>query len=295
MKKTPFPHLKKLFPAILVLAIFGVSCVPTGWLPQSTPVLQTVEVTREVTQEVTREVTFEVTREVTQLVDLPVTVTPSITPEMVGTMIVAATPTKTPVSGPAIVRISATTECYFGPSYTYKIKYAALAVDTEMEAFGRSVDGEWLNIQTRDHQNPCWAKTTSLKVLSGDITNLALTDPVLSPYSTLYTPPQAVSTNRVGNEVTIFWLPVVMDPDDYEGYLIEAWVCQGGKQVFQVKTHVPDITKNNSNVMQAVMFVDEPGCSLPSRAVIFSVEKTAYSSPKNVTPWPPAVIPLPTP
>jgi len=65
MKKTPFPHLKKLFPAILVLAIFGVSCVPTGWLPQSTPVLQTVEVTREVTQEVTREVTFEVTREVT--------------------------------------------------------------------------------------------------------------------------------------------------------------------------------------------------------------------------------------
>ena len=109
------------------------------------------------------------------------------------------------------------------------------------------------------------------------------------PYSVLYLPPVAVSANRVGNEVTIFWQPVWETEDDYEGYLVEAWVCQGGKQVFQPVGYITTYNDNQKAIQNksliAVKVIDEPGCDVPSRARLYTVEKHGYTNYRMV-PWP---------
>jgi hypothetical protein len=75
-----------------------------------------------------------------------------------------------------------------------------------------------------------------------------------------------------------------MTEDDYRGYLIEAWVCQGGKQVFLPIGYVTSFAQNNS--MMAVKVTDEPGCLDPSSARIYSVEKHGYTVWRKI-PWPP--------
>jgi hypothetical protein len=147
---------------------------------------------------------------------------------------------------------------------------------------GRTQDGLWLEVQGADHKYPCWVKAGIVKLVSGSLNAQLVTDPVLSPYSTLY-PPPVVSPNRVGNEVTIFWNPVAMTEEDYHGYLIEAWVCQGGKQVFAVQSK---ITTFDDTAMKALKFTDEPGCLQPSHASIFTVNNLGYSTPNTVPAWP---------
>jgi hypothetical protein len=111
------------------------------------------------------------------------------------------------------------------------------------------------------------------------------------PYSVLYKPPTAVSTNRVGDEVTIFWQPIWMTEDDYRGYMVEAWVCQGGRQVFRPIGYVTSYTDNQLMIARkgiiAVKVVDEPGCDMPSRARLYAVEKHGYTNYVMV-PWPQA-------
>lgn len=288
MKTIQSLHMQKFFLVFLILVCFGASCVPSGLIPASTPVLQTVEVTREVT----RDVIIEVTREVTQIVEIPVTVTPTITPDI--SLTPSLTPTQTLLPGPAIVRTQAAVSCLYGPSTVYLNKYALVA-SVQLEAVGRSLDGEWANVQTMDHKNPCWLKAISVTLESGTIAGLPVVDPVLTPYSEKYsTPLQAVSVNRVDDEVTIFWLPVSIPEVDYRGYLIEAWVCQGGQPVFIAKTHVPAYADNQNNKMQYLLVVDEPGCTAPSHARISLVVPTGYSRPKEMA-WPdPNFIPTPT-
>ena len=89
--------------------------------------------------------------------------------------------------------------------------------------------------------------------------------------------------------MTIFWLPVPMAEANYQGYLIETWVCQGGKQVF---VPLAKSTTFDDTVMKAVKVTDEAGCSQPSSARIYSVNTEGYSTWKAV-PW--AAFPTPTP
>ncbi len=83
--------------------------------------------------------------------------------------------------------------------------------------------------------------------------------------------------------MTIFWQPVYMTEDDYRGYLIEAWVCQGGVRVFLPIKYVTSFAQNNS--MMEVKVTDEPGCDVPSSARIYSAEKHGYTAYRMV-PWP---------
>jgi hypothetical protein len=159
-------------------------------------------------------------------------------------------------------------------------------------AIGRNQDTSWLYVQGSDHKNPCWVKAALVKMDTGSYTDPPVTNTVLSPYTTLYPPPPAVSANRVGDDVTIFWLPVPMTEQDYNGYLIEAWVCQGGQLVFVPKSYVTSFDKNST--MMAVKVTDEPGCSEPSSARIYTTITNGYSPSKNV-PWPSWVSPSPTP
>ncbi len=183
------------------------------------------------------------------------------------------------------------TACWYGPSTGYLYKYG-LPKGVWMRAIGRNEDGSWVIIKAGDDgvNNACWIQSNLAKFLSGGLKDLPVFWLVL-PYSVLYLPPQAVSANRVGNEVSIFWQPVWQTEDDYEGYMVEAWVCQGGKQVFRPVNYYTSYADNQKLIADkgiiAVKVVDEPGCDLPSRARLYTVEKHGYTNYVMV-PWPQA-------
>ncbi len=265
----------------VLLVLNGVSCKPATVMPTPTPVIQTVEINHEVTSEVTR------------LVDLPVTNTP--TPTQVQTATPSFTPTRTripsatPTWNPPKVSILEHSACFYGPGTAYLYKYG-LNATVWMRVIGRNSDGTWLFVKAGNDPdwNGCWIQTTRVEFLSGDVSDVPVYWMGL-PGSTLYLPPVAVSASRVGNEVTIFWEAVRMTEDDYRGYLIEAWVCQGGRQVFLPIGHpaplpLPPVQENIGTFV--VMIVDEPGCLVPSSARIYSVEKHGYTQYRMI-PWPP--------
>ena len=266
------------FVASLVILIFT-SCALT--IPSPTPivVIQTVEET----QIATHIVTFEVTR----LVEKPVTLTPTqtifqaVTPSSTPT--ITRTPTITPTPEAPRISILVNSACLYGPGSAYLFKYG-LNATVWMTVVGRNMDGSWLNIKSAYDPitNACWIKSTLVHFDKGSIKDVPIIWTGL-PYSTLYQPPAAVSANRVGNVVSIFWQPVYMTEDDYRGYLIEAWVCQKGSQVFLPIGYVTSFSQNNS--MMVVQVTDEPGCDLPSSARIYSVEKHGYTDYRLI-PWP---------
>jgi len=126
-------------------------------------------------------------------------------------------------------------------------------------------------------------RTSNVKFLKGGLEELPVTWLGL-PGSSLYFPPKVFTTTRAGSEVTITWQPIWMTEDDYRGYLIEAWVCQGGKQVFLPVSYVPALESNTG--MLSVTITDEPGCDQPSRGWIYSADKYGYSTGQILF-WPP--------
>jgi hypothetical protein len=295
MQTKPFARkYLKVFIIALLLVLICVSCLPNA-APVATPI-QTVIVLEQV-----------ITKVVTQIVYVPVTVTPTPTPYITDTptptgtdtpAAVTASPVPTATPQPPTVTVLVRTQCLYGPDPVYTSKYDILANSPQV-AIGRNMDTSWLLVQGSDHANPCWVKAALVKVNTGSYTDPPVVNPVLTPYTATY-PAPVVSTTRAGNVVTIFWQPVSMTEADYNGYLVEAWVCQSGQMVFVPKSYVPLYDKNvaaiqNKSVM-AIMVNDEPGCSEPSSASIYSSTTTAYSSPKTI-PWPaaPAVAATETP
>ena len=270
---------------LLLLALIA-ACTPAP-AATSTPVIEVATVIQPV------EVTHEVTSEVTRLVDVPVTSTP--TPTLFQSATPTLTPSRTripsitPTWNPPRVSIREHSACFYGPDRTYLFKYG-LAATVWMRVIGRNTDGTWLFVKAGDDPdwNGCWIETTKVNFLSGGVSDVPVYWMGL-PGSVLYQPPVAVSANRVGNEVTIFWQAVWMTEDDYRGYMIEAWVCQGGRQVFVPIGHpaplpMPSVWENIG--IFTVKIVDEPGCNIPSTARIYSVEKHGYTGYRMI-PWPP--------
>ncbi len=267
-------------PVLSFLLLFILSsCAPAAMSPTPTPVVQTVEVTEVVTR--------IVTSEVTRLMEVPITNTPA--PTLDQTTIPSLTPTQTkvpsatPTWNPPGIEILQRAACWYGPSTAYLYKYG-LPEGVWMRVIGRNEDGSWLVIKAGSDpdSNACWIQTDLVRFLSGSIKDV----PVLwiaLPYSVLYLPPTSVSADRVGNEVTISWQPVWMTEDDYRGYLVEAWVCQGGKQVFVPIKYETSFDNNNSTI--TVKVTDEPGCDVSSRARLHAVEKHGYTNYVMV-PWP---------
>jgi len=263
--------------ACLVIFI-GVSCIPSVAPAASSAIVQIVQVTREVTR--------VETSEVTRVVDLPVTNTPTLTQTFTPSL--SPTITRTPsiltlTPKPPRITILVTSACLYGPGSAYLYKYG-LNATVWMTVIGRNMDGSWLNIKAPVDpiSNACWIKATLVKFDTGSLLDVPIVWTAL-PYSTLYKPPAAVSANRVGDEVSIFWQPVWMTEDDYEGYLIEAWVCQGGSQVFLPIKYATAFDQNSS--MMVIQVKDEPGCDLPSSARIYTVEKHGYTDYRMIA-WP---------
>lgn len=162
----------------------------------------------------------------------------------------------------------------------YLYKYSLLTND-QVEVLGRNPDGSWLYIQKAQGWNPCWIQQGNLEFDTNQTNILPVVYSSL-PYSNQYLPPDA-SAHREDSQVTISWKAVWMSLDDYRGYLIEAWVCQDGAQVFLPISYYPPLADNTGTL--SITIKDEPGCSLPSSARIYSAEKQGYSDLSNI-PWP---------
>jgi hypothetical protein len=169
-----------------------------------------------------------------------------------------------------------------------------------MEVIGQIQDGSWLLIEELyiPKKNPCWIKTSLVRFNDGgDVTthNIPIVDPDIFLYFSttgFYHPPQGVASIRKGSVVTVYWAAVRMTEDDFEGYLIEAWVCQGGQQVFKPVHQGTTVAKNVG--LLGIKITDEPGCLLPSHARIYAVEKHGYTGYVNI-PWPAYTDPTATP
>ena len=286
---------KHIRTAVLLLVISAAACAPATPLATPAPLLQTAQVTREITQVVTQEVTVEVT----QVVEVPVTNTPTPiletatpTPTPTVTKIPSATPTWDPPRV-EVVGVAGTerTACWYGPStdYLYKVGQPNGAW---MRAIGRNEDGTWLVVDAgpKITNFACWMLTSNVKFHSGGLADLPVTWLGLNP-SSLYPAPKVFTTSRDGNEVTISWQPIWMTEDDYRGYMIETWVCQGGKLVFRpigmVTTYIDNQVVIQKKGAYSVKVTDEPGCTQSSRARIYAVEKHGYTN-YMMLPWPAA-------
>ena len=155
---------------------------------------------------------------------------------------------------------------------------------------GRNQDGTWLLLNDGGHANPCWIQTDQGKFWNGgDVfsNNVPVVDPdaILSYAYNLYKPPTGVQAFRKGTKVTIAWNGVWMTEDDYEGYLIEAWLCQNGQLVFTPIKHKLALGQNIEGATQYQVVTDEPGCLEPSHARIYTVEKHGYTLFVRI-PWP---------
>ena len=259
--------------AISTLTVFFSSACAVSEPPATEkPVIQTVPVTELAT--------VLVTQEVTRVIEIPVTVTPSDT----NSIVLSPSPTS-PTSAtlePKPVTILAQSDCMYGPGEVYLYKYTVFP-DNPMEAIGRNLDGSWLYVQAASGWNPCWIQAAAVKFTDGNADALPVVFSTL-PFSNQYNSPDA-SAHRDGSVVTITWKADWMSLDDYRGYLIEAWLCQGGNQVFDPIGYVPPLASNTGTL--SIKVTDKSGCVIPSMVHMYSAQKQGYSNLSNV-PWPQA-------
>ena len=271
-----------VFIVALIFVLAGSACTALPFTQANAPTAQPVLLTQVVTQMVTQDITQEVTR----VIEVPVTVAPSATPLASPTPALTATlsgtPAPTPTPEPPVVSILEYSDCLYGPASFYLYK-TSLQAGSLMEAVGRSQDGTWLLVQAVHGWNPCWIQVERVKFNSGDFKDLAQVYSA-PPLSTQFAPPQDAIARRNGSEVTVTWTAMRMSFDDYRGYLIEAWVCQGGTQIFLPVSYVPPLEGNTGKL--SVKITDEPGCDQPSHARIYSADKYGYSVWQFIF-WPP--------
>lgn len=207
------------------------------------------------------------------------TPSPTDTPTPAGTPTPSPTPsrtptiTPTPTYDPPDARVEVQANCRYGPGAAYLYEWGLYPTD-RVEIFGRNDLGTWVYVDPWTYVDRCWVKTEFLDVFRGDVFDAPPYYGRL-PKSDLYSPPIDPSAQREGDRVIINWTPVWMTEDDDRGYLIEAWVCRD-RQIIFTPIHV--------NWPPAYV-IDEPGCSRPSSARLYTAEKHGYTQ-WVLVPWP---------
>lgn len=205
------------------------------------------------------------------------TQTPTMTATRTETSSPPPKPTRTPTPTYSILRgeVLVRSNCRYGPGAPYLYKYG-LVPGSNLDIIGRNDAGSWVLIQAIGGSNLCWVKA-SLMDIKGDVMSVAPTYLPL-PQSPYYPPIRAVSAQRDGDKVTIFWGAVQLRPGDETAspqYIVEAWVCQDGGLVF-----IPIGVDQN-----VVEVIDEAGCIEPSHGQVMLAEKHGYTRPVEI-PWP---------
>ena len=206
------------------------------------------------------------------------TSTQSRTPSPTITATKSPTPLLTPTATPTYAILRGTvleqSNCRYGPGAAYLYKYG-LYSGNNLEIIGRNKIGTWILVQAIGGSNPCWLKA-SLMDVHGALMSLAPASLPL-PQSPYYGPLTGVSSKRAGDTVVISWDALNLRAGDDSlqyPYLLEAWVCQAGQLIFEP-----------IGAWETTVSVrDEPGCSEPSHARIYGVEKHGYTAWVTV-PW----------
>lgn len=211
------------------------------------------------------------------------TLTPSETATNTLTPTTTLTPTITPTLPPpkGVINV-AQANCRYGPGWAYLYKFG-LYEGFPVEILARTDRADWVYVLPKWYESGCWIKADLLEI-TGDVFSVEI-DYGDIPFSFIYPPPRILNVTRRGNEVTIEWVDVGMTKDKYRGYLIEAWLCIDGELVFTAVNVDGTIT----------WLTDEPDCSEPSWARIYSAEKHGYSK-WRIIPWPvhePTSTPIP--
>ena len=207
------------------------------------------------------------------------TPTASLTPSPIGTATATLRPsrtpsiTPTPTYDPPDARVLEQANCRYGPGAAYLYEWGLYPTD-RVEIHGRNDQGTWVYVDPWTYVDRCWVRADLVDVFRGDLFEAPVYYGRL-PFSVLYKPPTNVRASRNGDEVQIVWNPVWMTEDDDRGYLIEAWVCQGGQLVF-TPIHVNQ---------PPAFFQDEAGCPQASMARLYTAEKHGYTQWVKV-PWP---------
>jgi hypothetical protein len=199
------------------------------------------------------------------------TYTASPTSTSVPTIAPTLTPTYAILRGTVLEQAN----CRYGPGAAYLYKYG-LYPGNNIEIIGRNENGSWIVIQAIGGTNPCWVKASLLDI-HGEVMTTAPTSLPL-PQSPYYGPLKGVYATRDGDNVTISWNPLILRAGDDSlqyPYLVEAWLCQDGQLTF-----------NAIGSWEASVTVqDEPGCTEPSYARVYGVEKHGYTK-WVIIPWP---------
>ncbi len=266
--------------------------IPTLVVPTAADTLSaTIPPTLTAEDTLTPSITPSITPTFTETSTFTVTPTFTITPTFSRTPTITRTPSITPTPLPPVAAVIVEkASCNYGPGGAYQ----PISVWNEtswMWVIGRIQDGSWLFIRELyiKTPNPCWIKTSLVRFNDGgDVNshNIPVLDPDnILPYPrNLYPPPTGVEARRFGDKVVIDWNAVWMTEDDYRGYLIEAWVCQGGQLVFKPFNYLTSVKQNSGTLYY--QYIDETGCSEPSHARIYTSEKHGYTWYVNI-PWPP--------
>lgn len=211
------------------------------------------------------------------------TLTPTPSPGVTATLTPLPDFTPTPTAIPTYVKLrgEVTIEqavCHYGPGAPYLYKYGVYK-GSHLEIIRRVELGNYIEVQAIGGNNPCWVRADYMDI-AGDLLSVqpVSAEDVSLPPSPYYGPLTGVSARRDGHVVTVSWNPLTLkagDDSEQTPYIVEAWVCQGGRLLF---TPV-------GSYQAAVQITDEPGCDQPSHAWVTAAEKHGYTRRVEV-PWP---------
>ncbi len=214
---------------------------------------------------------------------IPATWTPSplptdtLTPTPTLTSTPAATPTFALLRGTVLEKSS----CRYGPGAPY-LYFTGLVPGSNLEIIGRRQDSQWVYVEAIGGHSPCWVKASLMEIKGNlDAVEIYYPDKAPLPQSPYYPPTSVTSAVRNGDQITVNWIDIPINPGDLEDefmlhYIVEVWSCQNGQLVFQ-----PLATDDSS-----ITFTDQAGCSQPSHGRIFLQEKHGFAGPAEI-PWPP--------
>lgn len=235
---------------------------------------------------------------------------PTLTPSSTAPATITRSPTITPTESPTYGIVShksvirAHAPCHYGPGDAYQHAGIAFSPGNFMDVLGRNEDATWLRV---NYSSPyylkgmeaCWMQAKDLDISIAEILSVAPVEPDIDlpfgdriSFGTYIPDPVVEKPVRKGDTVYIYWsfwyLPdgEVEDPKRPR-YLIEAWVCEGGKIVFRPSGWpYPYDQPHQTGELVSASIKDEAGCTEPSHARLYLSWKHGYLPPVEIQPWP---------
>ncbi len=199
--------------------------------------------------------------------------TPTPTRTATSTNSPTASPTAT-VGGQAAT-VNSQAFCRYGPSTAY-LSRADMFTGDPVTLQGRYQYGSWVWVKPEKIPTSCWISASLLDppVVLND---LPIVDHRISMiFSQDIAPPDNMTAMRAGDTVTISWDPIAVAGPDFQGYLLDAFVCQGGAYLKFI-TNTLNTTINVTDQKNV--------CAGPSSGVIYGVTVRGYTDPVPIT-WP---------